>query len=187
MITKNPKDDPGDLCDAMKWDIPDTGLTPIKVGSYTYKVRSDSGLNKLLYIRSEIDRLCSCMLSTMDKQDASWKEPVKIFLYIHGSGNYLLHEIPDDVEFVGLNKPRMRYLSDEAPVGPDKSIRAKYREVYLKLHVSKKELYNLILHELSHTGCNHVNWRDDDHGSDFKAFENYLKYIAKNIKFLKDL
>ena len=41
-----------------------------------------------------------------------------------------------------------------------------------------KEL-ELFVHELAHTGANHVRWRPDDHKKDFKSFEKLLWHIIK--------
>ena len=41
---------------------------------------------------------------------------------------------------------------------------------------------NLLIHELTHSMCNHIRWRDDDHGEDFRYYENILKDSYNKIK-----
>ena len=40
---------------------------------------------------------------------------------------------------------------------------------------TNKAIMDLVIHELAHTMCNHVRWRDDDHGRDFQRAEKILK------------
>tara|TARA_B100001123_G_C15012765_1_gene908228 strand:+ start:88 stop:684 length:597 start_codon:yes stop_codon:yes gene_type:complete len=114
---------------------------------------------------------------------------IEVFLNIHG-GNYDLIEMPEGTHFDGLNKPRnvSNYGNRVASVGPDGTKRARDRLIYLQLRKqyfgknsdsfrSNKSLMNLVIHEISHTAANHVTWREDDHGADFKLYEDFLKTI----------
>ena len=104
------------------------------------------------------------------------------------SSKYLLSELPinNDVagQFIGLDVPKMRYIAKGEPfVGPDKNIRASYRDIYLNKDISGIKLKNLILHELSHTIANHCLYRINDHHEDFKRAESFLKYLSEDINF----
>ena len=51
--------------------------------------------------------------------------------------------------------------------------------------ISQKDfnkIMELVIHEFAHTMCNHVTWRDGDHGSDFKNAEKILWDCYKKIK-----
>ena len=62
--------------------------------------------------------------------------------------------------------------------GLDKNKRATWRYVFLTLHKNDDKLINLLLHELAHTACNHVTYRDkDNHLADFDFHEQFLHEI----------
>jgi hypothetical protein len=84
-----------------------------------------------------------------------------------------LIEYQNNIKFQGLNKPKNVIPTNEIDIGPDKNLRAQYRVIFLTLRKNNKLLpikflKNLIAHELAHTALNHVTWRDDDHGGQFK-------------------
>jgi hypothetical protein len=87
------------------------------------------------------------------------------------------------IKFEGLNKPKYVHLTNEVEIGPDKQLRAQYRIIFLTLRKNGKlqtinSLKGLIAHELTHTALNHVLWRDDDHGPEFKLMN---KIILENL------
>ena len=84
-------------------------------------------------------------------------------------------EIPKGTKFEGLSKPKMRYIDENGKyIGRDKNMRALYRDVFVDLDT--EDLDGLIIHELAHIACNHVNYYDDNHGKDFKWAESILTY-----------
>ena len=89
-----------------------------------------------------------------------------------------LQEMQLNTNFEGLNKPKKIYMSDRIEIGKDGKLRAKYRIIFLNLkNKSIKNLKKLLIHEMAHTAANHVKWRDDDHGKDFKTYENIIKEL----------
>jgi hypothetical protein len=83
------------------------------------------------------------------------------------------------IKFEGLNKPKILHITNEIDIGPDKNLRATYRTVFLTLRENGRlktieSLKSLIAHELTHTALNHVQWRDDDHGPEFKIMYNII-------------
>jgi hypothetical protein len=83
------------------------------------------------------------------------------------------------IKFEGLNKPKNVHLTHESGIGPDENLRAEYRIIFLTLREngkfkSLKSLKSLIAHELTHTALNHVQWRDDDHGPEFKIMYDII-------------
>lgn len=82
--------------------------------------------------------------------------------------------------FDGLNKPKCVRLTDLPKIGEDGSLRAKRRVIFLNLRKENgklkniKELIPLLAHELAHTMMNHVKWRNDDHGKNFKQQEKLI-------------
>jgi hypothetical protein len=90
-------------------------------------------------------------------------------------------------QFYGLNKPRSLYISTKSPIGKDKKWRASYRHIFITLR-NKNGNFNdintimkLVIHEIAHTMCNHVTWRDDDHGKDFIHAEKLITDVYKKI------
>ncbi len=198
-FTNRPQDDPGDRYDKLKWDINDKSLDQYTVNGYVYKVKNIASLEKLLWTRREIDKLCQAIEADINGPNknnlskSNFINQIVLFLEIHGNGRvvpkkyfYLLDEIPDGTLFLGLNCPRARFLSSDVSIGPDKNLRASYKEVYLTTTLSPKKYKELVLHELAHTGCNHVRWRDDDHKADFNEFYRYLEGLSNKIGFLNN-
>ncbi len=198
IFTENPKDDPGDLHDKFKWDFDEKCMVSLREGGHVYKMNDDDkkNLKILTFLRYEIERLCIELdnIKHLYKDDKFLRPRIKLFLEIHKNNkgkNYTLNEIPFYVlkdQYEGLNKPKMRYYSNKESIGKDGNIRCKRRDIFLKLRtptgwMSKKFIRNLILHEIAHTGCNHVQWRPDDHGDDFKVFESVLVFVANDINF----
>lgn len=127
-----------------------------------------------------INKLASLVLLNLNNVNFKLKNMCIIFLSIHPD-YYFVQEMQLGSQFEGLNKPREVHINNYLPsVGKDKKLKANYRAIFLRLRdnnnkiKSFSELIPLIIHEVSHTGCNHVKWRDDDHGKDFQLFEKYL-------------
>ena len=92
------------------------------------------------------------------------------------------------VKWEGLNKPKnIQYYPTLQPVGEDGKLRAQYRVIFLSLRYNNgklksfDELIPLIIHEIAHTAANHVRFRPDDHGADFKMYENIIKTSSPQI------
>jgi hypothetical protein len=67
----------------------------------------------------------------------------------------------------------MIHRSKGPSIGKDGKLRAGYRDIFLNVKV--KKLDELLIHELSHDMCNHVRYREDDHGKDFEKAYTILK------------
>jgi hypothetical protein len=111
---------------------------------------------------------------------------INCFLDIHPN-KYLLSEMQLGTEFYGLNKPRELYLSNKPRLGKDGKYRANFRHIFITLRNSNGKFNNfdiimdLVIHEIAHTMCNHIRWRNDDHGTDFKHAEKLIKNAYKKI------
>jgi len=161
--------------------------------------------SKLYIVRQLINDLSDCISRHRNEFPKNMQNMIDIFLDIHQEkkferdvdlppifkkrekstypthSNFLLSQIPSSTGFMGLNKPKNRYLTDQPNVGPDKNIRAEYRDIFLNINKDTKYDYiiSLLIHELSHTMANHVRWRPDDHGKDFTSCEKLLKKMYK--------
>ena len=111
---------------------------------------------------------------------------IDCFCDIHPN-KYLLSEMQLSTQFYGLNKPRDLYMSNQEPIGKDGKLRANYRHVFLTLRNNSGQfndintIMKLVIHEIAHTMCNHVTWRDDDHGKDFKHAEKMIMDAYKKV------
>lgn len=107
-----------------------------------------------------------------------------------------IQEIPPNRTFNGLNKPKyiVKLVEPDGLEFRDKediNIRAGLRHILLTIQDkgnldSWKNIKSLLLHELAHTMCNHVTYREEgNHMSDFKMYEGFLKKYVNNNGRLK--
>lgn len=131
------------------------------------------------YIHDIIVKICLYLKINYYKYSKNDQILIDCFCEIHPN-NYYLSEMQIGTQFNGINKPRNLYVSNKPPIGKDMNKRANYRHVFLTLRNNKLDFNNkekimkLVIHEITHTMCNHVTWRDDDHGNDFKHAEKIL-------------
>ena len=103
---------------------------------------------------------------------------------------YELHKNP---HFQGVNKPKNVHFcrNAEHDIGKDGRLRAHNRSVMIIIPHTYKQLYDLYCHEITHTLCNHVQFRTDDHHGitkeDFPYCENIVRKITKELKLLEYL
>ena len=101
----------------------------------------------------------------------------------------VLQEIPQNNVYEGVNKPKnIVYCSDDNLIfKKDNMYRAGRRHIMLRLRNKNGTLrkFNMVkrlfLHELSHTMCNHITYREaGNHQNDFKNAEKFLIYLSEN-------
>jgi len=174
----------GDKDDPMKWDFDETtGYNTITIEDYPYKILKSRSRAKQRLVANKLRELRLLNDVVADEIDNYAEGPgVEIFKYIHknnkNTSNYLLSEIKPSTGFSGLNKPKRRITTSGEHVGPDKNIRARSRDIFLTIDTKTPDItedeLELFVHELAHTGANHVTWRPDDHKEDFTSFEKLL-------------
>lgn len=107
-----------------------------------------------------------------------------------------LQEIPQNGVYEGVNKPKyiVNYSGDGLRFSKDNQFRAGNRHIMLSLRNKNGSLRawskvkRLFLHELAHTMCNHVTYREaGNHQGDFTKSENFLKSLSKTSPRLKQL
>lgn len=177
------------------WDFNEsTGYIKVKYKGGIYKVLNRKGNNKIV----EILHFCKVLIDNISKiiaerlplmEDKQLIKMCEVFLNIHPY-NYEVAEMQKDTGFIGMNKPIAVHITDGPSVGKDKKLRAESRRVFLEIRDENNNLkpiesiISLVIHEIAHTGCNHVTWRDDDHGKDFIKFEKFLYEILYILKIL---
>jgi len=157
------------------WDF-DENKNYIKIGKYKVLNKKDSIFAAKLL--NDIENRIKLLLSRLKKFK---NQEIKLLIETH----FKLQEmqlLKDQglIKFDGLNKPKNVINTKKQKIGPDGSLRAKSRVVFLTLRRSNgrlkkiEELYSLIAHELTHTALNHVTWRDDNHPKEFKILYKLL-------------
>lgn len=196
-------DDYGDYYDNVKWDFPENNIPIYFIGKYPYKAKNEKNAKILHSLRLQINELCKNLIHYRSEwsknNNQEYIDGVDIFLDLHSenyhdhwnlpepffsiaqnghpTSKYLLSEIKFGTGFNGLNKPKMRHLNHSVPsVGKDGNGRALYRDIFLDLNRTPKSLEKLVIHELAHSMANHINFRPNDHGRDFKWAEDLIKY-----------
>ena len=180
------------------WDIEENkGFT--RVGPFNmdnkhvfYKVRNDftTGSMEAAYRIYQSDKFLKSIKKFL--QINSWHPDINDEVLIFLKTPHKIQEIPSNATFKGINKPKnVKKHQGAAWVGPDKEQRASWRLIMLSIRKRNgslkewKDTQDLLIHEIAHTLANHVNYRHDDHKSDFKKSEKYLKGIANHPSFIK--
>lgn len=177
--------------DKPMWDVEEV-KDYIVVDSLIYKTKYNiiaqyKNKKHAVIILSMVDKLIRQIVNTVKRNFNSipkeLKGGFKVFLDIHPNKQELF-ELPINSIFIGLNKPKNVKPNDRLPsVGKDGLLKAKKRYIFLKLRnnngtfIDLDDIAETVIHEIVHTVANHVIWRDDDHGPDYKAYYNYLKSL----------
>lgn len=160
------------------WDF-DENKNYIKIGKYKVLNKKDSIFAAKLL--NDIENRIKLLLIRLKK----FKNP-EIKLLIETRFKLQEMQLLKDqglIKFDGLNKPKNVINTEKQKIGPDGSLRAKSRLIFLTLRKSNgrlkkiEELYSLIAHELTHTALNHVTWRDDNHPKEFKILYKLLFFL----------
>lgn len=199
--------DPRDLYDSVKWDFDDSMLKKI-TGSDGYVYKMINNDSEKLAILEEIREIAASIayyfIENIETYPKDMQNGLILFAQVHGENKIdnnmseyqynlmknhiskkgtcsgvIYNEIPKGTKFRGINKPMERYLSDEPPIGKDRNLRSKFRQIYFDL--GTKDLRSLVIHELAHTAANHQRWRIDDHGVDFKKYESAIRNAWKQV------
>lgn len=175
------------------WDLDEKkGFRSYKLKNKNYKLRNDisntrRALEYISFINDYIKELIKCVEENI--QLAIEKNCLSGAILLMNTP-YTLQEIPKQSMFEGLNKPKGVYFKKcNLNTIMDNEYLASRRHIMLKLRteqgqlLSWKSMKNLILHELSHTMCNHVIYRDSGNHQkkDFHKYSNFLQYISKKI------
>ncbi len=192
--------DHGDLLDNVKWDIDISELVPIVYKNKIYKINKRKSAEEDIIaakfyhnLREIVDEIHTKLKKfkksdKYHKLDKEFKDSLEIFLELHNpkDNRYFISEIPINTKnikkFEAINIPRNRRYSNKPPVGPDGVLRAEYRDIFFSPFI-ESDIVDTLLHELNHTICNHLRYRDaGNHKADFKRAESLIRqlYYTKN-------
>jgi len=187
---------PTDKKDPMKWDIDENrGFETITVHGNRYKVwrgnytsRENKNIAEVLdSVRSRIIILLRHLENTMDR----WKDhPIAFGIYhtlqLHLYEPFEYMELPpNDLGLLGLNKPKYIEVVEidlgnkviEYELGTKRVILLTLRNK--NRMSSDKQIMDLAIHELTHTTCNDVRWKPDNHLPPYPEYHRFMRQIAK--------
>lgn len=176
----------------------DTDGTEIKVIQTPDSNADEKAFSILKMIRQYMYELKRCLVQALALHPIQCKHVRdEIILFI--VTKCTLQEIPVNKTFEGLNKPRRIVHNqniDDLQLEKDNQYRSGLRHILLKIRSINNRgqskfkpwtnIKQLILHEWSHTFCNHIEYRDaGNHAKDFKRCESFLKQFCSNNASLK--
>lgn len=136
----------------------------------------------ILYARSEYNH--NNFLSEYERNG------IKLFL---DTPHTIMEISPYDTRFTAINKPKNVTNTSQPSHGTDKNLRASHKHVMFKLRStegkrvhSRESLTIVFAHEIAHTMANHVTWRYDDHGEDFKIYQRIITKWLILLGFMSD-
>ena len=106
---------------------------------------------------------------------------------------HTFYELEQNNFFRGVNKPKNVHHCKHAKhsIGKDGHLRAHNRYVMIVIPFTAQELYDLYCHEITHTLCNHVQFRPDDHHGkkkeDVPHCETVVKKLSDELQLLPQL
>lgn len=182
-----------------KWDLEERKGFKKKGDYYIYVGRNSNYGNKknkkipLLYY---IDNQIRLLQNLCEMYSHSIPEPYqKSQFLLLANTPHKVQEIPPRSGFLGINKPKV--IEDLSVFDgillpedrPDRLCRARYRLVMLQLEkTTKKDLTELLIHELAHGGCNHLIYMNkENHLDDFKTCEKNIKTLVDKHRLFCDL
>lgn len=107
-----------------------------------------------------------------------------------------VQEIPENGIYDGINKPKniVKAPNDNLHFKRDNDVRPGKRHVMLRIRRENGQLRawnsirKLLLHELSHSMCNHCRYREkENHEEDFHKCEDFITYLANNLVDIQNL
>jgi hypothetical protein len=170
------------------WDIPEKGIRL----SQSFKSDTET-IRCLKYVQLYISYLCKNLIreisvinpSLYPSIDLICKTPIDLMEIGMDSRSRIFEGInkPKDIVKIETRNLKGTLLGDFDHERLDKEYRARHRLIILKLKNGKSlrkwnDVKRLLLHELSHTMCNHLMYYNDrNHQQDFDICEKLLKDI----------
>jgi hypothetical protein len=168
-----------------KWDLEESkgfinGISPY--GSI-YKIRNiHNNNNETLVYLGLIHKYIYELKNILSKNNSS---EARVFV----KTPHTIQEIPYNGVYEGINKPKciVSCSNDGLQFRKDNNYRAGVRHIMLSLRTKTGKLRKweivkkLLLHELAHTMCNHITYREEgNHEDDFYNSENLLKSVGSH-------
>lgn len=175
-----------------KWDLEEhRGFRTYSLQGKSYSVnikRSENNAKEaailLMYIEQYVDQLIADLVAVSRAKQVSSPN-----IDIIAETPYRIQEIEYSRGYYGINKPKNIYeiSNPKRLFALDNRYRATWRLIMLSLRSSNgnfkewKSIKNTLIHELAHTMCNHVTYRESgNHQKDFNDAEQCLIEISKN-------
>lgn len=189
-----------------KWDIQEEDdyeyipLSSFGVRNVYYKVHTfrQDNMNETVTILFLIDKLIQSIQrylhnALLNKQiEKKYISACQVFIETPHTVQECHHN-----SFHGINKPKeiIKLYKTNNVFKKDNWYRATYRHVMLTLRTKKtgelkpwSYLKNLLLHELAHTMCNHITYREEgNHEKDFDDNERFITNLVNTVPELKSI
>ena len=173
------------------WDIDESHIIINNLRIINIEKNKKIALGNMDYVNRVYNNLKLCAYITRqlpNKLTLFEKNGIDIFI---STPHIFIEMNPTEYKFIILNKKINITDIQKIPHNTDKTLRASYKVVLLKFRdpkgnitLNKIKLTQLLVHELAHTLANHVVYRHDDHGEDFKIFERMLMKWCIILKYL---
>lgn len=173
-----------------KWDIEENrGFVKGFINGKIYKTLKHHNNQKVLQYLNFLDQYLYTLKEEMIQRKYSCYEnncQNESLLFIKTPCT--LQEIPNNTVFEGINKPKniVIFSGDGLQFEKDNGYRAGNRHIMLSLRTKTGRLRTwskvkkLFLHELAHTMCNHVTYREaGNHEGDFVKAEQFLNFLVQ--------
>lgn len=175
-----------------KWDIEENRGFQWKVlnNNRKYKVfvnhRSNKNVEKVASLLYRIEQYVDHLKYYL-KQYLNYNNQYIAHQNVFIDTPHIFQEIGSGTLYEGINKPKNIIQLQQFPklFSKDNQYRAGYRLVMLSLRTKSgnlrtwNKIKRLLLHELAHTMCNHITYREEgNHEKDFDDCESILHNIA---------
>ena len=107
------------------------------------------------------------------------------------NGNlYRMQEMtPNDLGLIGLNKPKKTIKLkdfDYYEIASVRSMHLTLRDKRTNEIKSEKYIMDLVIHELTHTTCNDIHWKENNHSHPYPVYHKMMRKWAKDIHVLPE-
>lgn len=177
-----------------QWDIPEYNGSMTEIDGYVVcKTNSHYTYPLIRKIHTYIELIKKRMAEILSENPP--RDQYYCYAMILAITPCSVQEITPNNKFNGLNKP-YDIVKLDVPDGlkfkQDTSLRAGRRHIMLELvHKNGKRkkwgsVKKLLLHEMAHTMCNHVTYREEgNHMDDFDDAEKFLTFIVNRDNFIR--
>jgi hypothetical protein len=90
---------------------------------------------------------------------------------------------PNKHGIIGLNKPKKLDKNNKIAIKRSFHLTVRNRRGITSI----KTFMDLVIHELSHSACNDIVWKDDNHKDPFGSYNTYLLNIFNSLPLLKPI
>jgi hypothetical protein len=95
---------------------------------------------------------------------------------------------PNDHGIIGLNKPKkiikIKRGKDSYEIAEVRSMHLTLRNNQFNDFIKEQQILDLLIHELTHTTCNDIYWKEDNHKYPYPEYHRLMRTWAKECNVL---